>query len=867
MATTNWKAVTGDWSTAADWTNGVPDSPTTIANLGGAASYTVTVSGGETFKIGTLNLTDVNAALSLGGTLTVSTLINLSAGVLTLSGDIVGGAIKQTGGSIVYANGMLDGVKFEGTMDLSANSATVRVYNGLSLTGSTGTGPGTVNVTGSSSQLNFYGNQTIDNATINIGSTGTSYLQIFDTIPGAILALGSGINLVSQGNVYLIGSSDATLVNKGKITAATGGASFSIASIAFRNFGTIAIGNGESFTINASSFSNTGKITIATGAVLHLNGSLVGTALGSITASTGTVSIDGTLDETGATLNVGTGSALRTVTLTGAIENGTIHDGGTGFAFSNGTLDAVTYQGAMNLATSGAIVRIYDGITLTGAAGTGVGTVNITGQSAQMYFYGTQTIDNATIHIGSVSNTDYLFAYNTGPMATLTLGSNLSLVSTGTSVYLIGSSSRIVNKGTITAATGGGAFNVDPTVFTNAGKINIGNGESFTINASSFSNTGKITVATGAVLHLNGLLVGTALGSITATTGTVSIDGTLDETGATLNVGTGSALRTVTLTGAIQNGIIHDGGTGFAFSSGTLDAVTYQGAMNLDTSGAIVRIYDGITLTGATGTGVGTANITGQSAQMFFYGTQTIDNATIHIGSASNTDYLFAYNTGPMATLTLGSNLSLVSTGTSVYLTGSGSRIVNKGTIIASTGGGTFTINPTAFTNAGKIVIGNNETVHIAAFTNTSVAEVVNGTLDLQSGVLGSGGTLKIDAAGTLEVEQAIGIGQKVIFSGQGGRLRIDSADQFAAGVSGFTGSDVINLSTISAVAGTTVSFSGTATQGTVKVTDGTHTASINLFGQYVAAGFHLGTDSHGGSALTYTPPAAAHTLQLAAGH
>lgn len=871
MVSTNWKAVSGDWSTAADWTNGIPNSATTTANLAGATAYTVTIAGGESFTVGTLNITNANAALALGGTLNVSTLLNLSAGSITLSGKIVGGAIKDTGGSINYVNGILDGVKFEGTMDLSASSAVVQIYDGISLTGSTGSGAGAVNVTGSSSQMQFYGSQTVDKATIKIGSSSTSYLQVLDTVPGDTLTFGTGLNLVSAGNVNLTGSADATLINKGTITAATGSSTFTINPHAFANAGKIAISNGESFTINTGIFSNTGTISVATGAILHLSGTLVGTALGTITATTGTVAIDGTLDETGAALSVGAGSALRTVTLTGAIENGTIKDGGSGFVFSNGALDGVSYQGVMNLNNTGAIVRIYDGITLTGTGGTGAGSVNVTGQSAQMDFYGTQTVDNATIRIGSASNTDYMIVYNTGPTATLTLGSKLTLKSGGTSVNLTGSGSAgIVNKGTITASTGSGTFTVNPTSFVNAGKIVISNGESFVINATSFKNTGTITVASGGVLHLNGPLIGTALGTITATTGTVSIDGTIDETGATLNVGTDSALRTITLTGAIENGSIHDGGSGIAFSNGALDALTYKGAMNLNTVGAIVRIYDGITLTGASGTGAGAVKVTGQSAQLDFYGTQTVDNATISIGSASNTDYLIAYNTGPTATLTLGSKLSLVSSGATVNVTGSSTaRIVNKGTITASTSGGTFTINPATFVNAGKITVSGGETMHIGAvFTNTASTEVVNGTLDLQADVSGAGGAFKIDATGTLEVERAIGSGQKITFSGQGGRLRIDSADQFAAGVSGFTGSDEINLGSISAVAGTTVSFSGTSTQGTVTVTDGTHTASIHLFGQYVASGFHLNADNtHGGSALTYTPPPAPHETQLAAGH
>jgi len=54
-------------------------------------------------------------------------------------------------------------------------------------------------------------------------------------------------------------------------------------------------------------------------------------------------------------------------------------------------------------------------------------------------------------------------------------------------------------------------------------------------------------------------------------------------------------------------------------------------------------------------------------------------------------------------------------------------------------------------------------------------------------------------------------------------------------------------------------------TGGELDVTDGALHAKITLFGNYVAAGFHLVKDPAGGTAVTYHAPTAAH-LDFAAG-
>ena len=57
---------------------------------------------------------------------------------------------------------------YDGTLDLSPNSSSVIITNGLTATGASGTGPGTVNLTGISDYVYFEGTQTFDKATINL---------------------------------------------------------------------------------------------------------------------------------------------------------------------------------------------------------------------------------------------------------------------------------------------------------------------------------------------------------------------------------------------------------------------------------------------------------------------------------------------------------------------------------------------------------------------------------------------------------------------------------------------------------------------------------------------------------------------------
>ena len=65
----------------------------------------------------------------------------------------------------------------------------------------------------------------------------------------------------------------------------------------------------------------------------------------------------------------------------------------------------MTYDGTLDLSESGASVGLANGTMVNNAAGTGAGTINDTGYGSTLYFDNTQTFNNATINLGSTSDT------------------------------------------------------------------------------------------------------------------------------------------------------------------------------------------------------------------------------------------------------------------------------------------------------------------------------------------------------------------------------------------------------------------------------------------------------------------------------
>ena len=113
-------------------------------NIGAAASQsgTLKVDGGAKLSGGALNINE-GGLLSLTGTLSETAGdLNLNAG-----GAISGGVIDATGGAVNFNGGALNGVTFDGPLNLTASGASVHLVGGAKVVGSSGSGAGTINVT------------------------------------------------------------------------------------------------------------------------------------------------------------------------------------------------------------------------------------------------------------------------------------------------------------------------------------------------------------------------------------------------------------------------------------------------------------------------------------------------------------------------------------------------------------------------------------------------------------------------------------------------------------------------------------------------------------------------------------------------
>ena len=450
---------------------------------------------------------------------------------------------------------------------------------------------------------------------------------------------------------------------------------------------------------------------------------------------------------------------------------------------------------------------------------------------------------------------DYLYNYDYSAAAVLTFGPTLTIDQTGFYANLSGyddrSGSGIVNEGTINADFNGGTFTIGDVSFTNAGTISVSNGDTVDISSTSWSNTGSIDVS-GGTLNLGSTFTFAQLGTLDHTGGIVNVTGTLNDAGATLNVGTGTALGTLTLvsSGTIENGTIADPGSGLAFTGGTLSGVTYDGTMNLSATSSYVYVTNGLTMFGVGGTGAGTINLTGESSSLYAEGTETLNNATLNIGNNSSYDYLYNDDSAGAATLTLAANLTIDHVGTYAVLDTSQygrstSEIINDGTINADLSGGSFTIQGAGiFDNQGTINVSNGDTLYV---------------MSPETGA----GSYTIGAGSILEFTSSVASGTTVYFGASTGTLMLEQPSSFDGSISASSGSltsgDVIYLAGFTAAYTTaTPTFNSSTDTTTLLVTDPHDglSVSLTLDGNYSADTFTASSAS--GGADIADPPAAA---------
>ena len=265
--------------------------------------------------------------------------------------------------------------------------------------------------------------------------------------------------------------------------------------------------NGATVTIQGSNWSNIGTIT-ANGATVNLGGSFTVAALGNFSASSSTVNLTGTLNNAGTTLVLS--PAIGAWRLHGGtISGGTITStGGSELALTgySGTLAGgvtiaagTTLDGTQNIGSAQEYAYVTGGLALNGTLNLGSANGSVYGR---LYFEnGSQTLSGtSTVTFGSSINNS-LQAYGPNVVATLTIGSGITIQGGSGQVVGYYAADSIINNGTITIPSGqtltiGGSNWVNNATIT-------ANGATVTIQGSNWANNGTIT-ANGGTVNLGG---------------------------------------------------------------------------------------------------------------------------------------------------------------------------------------------------------------------------------------------------------------------------------------------------------------------------------------------------------------------------
>ncbi len=436
---------------------------------------------------------------------------------------------------------------------------------------------------------------------------------------------------------------------------------------------------------------NNGAALVLNGGQLDLGGTFTRAALGNWRWTGGTVNLTGTLNNTGATLDLDQASGFF-VLANGTITGGTVNARGAAHVVvsnSNGRLDGVTVNGTIDVGYGD--LAVTNGLTLNG-------TVNLsenTTAASSLSFQGSQILSGTAMVVFGSSAAGVVQAVN----GTVTLNPLVTVL--GRSGHLI----NAVNQGLITLSDPQGNFSLEGTSWRNAGRI----------------------VLSAGTLKLGGTFTLGSLGDVRRTGGTVDLTGTLDDTGSTL------ALNAATGSWQLVGGTIR-GGT----------ATTQDGAALIPTGSE--STLDGVTLnTDLTIPGNARLSFAGTWSN---HGTLTLDHGMLTLGG---TFTLTALGTLRRlgGTVTLSGTLN--NTGTTLTLNDTtGSWVLHGGTINGGTvdlqGGAGLMVTARPNRMNGVTFNGNLTLVDADIFITNGLT--LNGTLTL--GANSYGGALLFQGTQTL---------------------------------------------------------------------------------------------------------------------
>ena len=839
---------------------------------------------GETDLTSSVTLAETNGYS--GGALDISQTtgtFTIDAGV-TVQGDGLFGQVGQfypyyygaaaavdNLGTIDATNGSLDILPASFTNDGLLEAASGATLGVESQGGSGGGGnwtnaaDGTISATGATLQLGDVftnaGIITATNSTVDLGSSYDENDASHWTNTGTITTTGGTLVL---GSSYSYNDTIDTWTNTGTITT-TGTAIEVEGSVTAADLGTISR-TGGSITLQGVLNDQGGTVDVTQGLFedLTLDG-------GTLENATLVVSDADPLKASG-----NSNTTLNAVTVQGALElgsgilnltNGTTASDGFATTSSSAEINLVgesDLTSSVTLAGGDVYVSQAPSNTFTIDTGVSVQGQGVFGALASYYpyYYGTaQKLENAgtidadvsgsTLSVlpGSFTNDGTAEATaggvlhigdpNSGGGFTWTNAAGATVSASHATVQLSGA---FTNAGTITATDsavllGGYADDSDQgrwtntgTVSTTGGSLTLGEQNGYNDSQDGFSNTGVITTV-GTAVALVGTVTTADVGELDRTGGSLTLQGTITNTGATLDTTQGSFAGSQLDGGTISGGTLVDGAGGTlgasSNSSNTLSGVAVQGDLTL--SSGFLNLSNGTTVSGAIA-------LTSSQASVQLIGEGDLTGAVDLSGGT------FYDSEAPNGTLTVDASATIQGFGAvdSVapyypYYYQSADALDNQGSILANARGQTLYFQPGGgFDNEGTLGAANGGTLYVAPAVNS------NGT-----------GAVSIADHGAVEFANSVG-GQTVTFQDATGTLRLDDLPDFTSTLAGFQAGDVLDVTNQSVAS---ASYDG----ANLVLQDGSGNTlgTIALSGDYSNDSFNVTTDASGnGSDITVYPNA-----------
>ncbi|WP_421995168.1 beta strand repeat-containing protein [Reyranella sp.] len=864
-----WQGATGDYFTSSNWSPAtVPTNAGTTATFGAAGVNNVSIGSGLT--IGTFDFLNNAQAYTInitGGGIQFrngSGIVNNSSAVQTIRSDVAGAAISFDAGST------------------AANATVISTDSNINFASNSTGGTATVSATGA--RINVGGTASLQNATVNVGASGS--LRFLDTGSGgqASVSLTGGSELLFQSYTGA-GTTIGSLSGNGTVSLGTGVDAKALAiggnnqstafngrirqdgSIEKSGSGTLTLSGNNDYTggttltsgtlaAGSSTALGTGGLTIANGATLQ--------AAASVTlANTVTLNGAGTVDSQASTLTLN--GAIGGAGSLGKTGGGTLVLGGTnnysgGTTVSAGTLQGTTSSLQGNIANNANVTfnqagaGTYSG-NMSGSGSltkSGTGTVTLTGTNS---YTGATAVDGGTLALGNAAlssssgvtvasgatfditgNTGFTTIRTLGGAGTVQLNDGLVLSNAaGTFSGVIGGSG---SSSGLTVAGGGTYTLTGANTYVGPSQINAGTTLALS-GSGSIASTSFVGVLATATLDLSQTTSGASVGGLFAA-GTVSLGG-----------------RTLTITnGSAFSGVIQDGG----IAGGTAGSVVFSGSGGQDLSG--VNTYTGAT----TITAGGLLTLSGNGSIASSSGL-TLSGAGAQFDvSAANANVTIQDLTGVAgSTVQIGGNSLIVGTANSTTFAGVIDDSSGPGGGLIKQGSGTLTLSgANLYTggttiNAGTLAIGNNSALGTGALSFSAGT-----TLQAAASGLSVGNAMTLNGTGTVDTQtNTLTLGGAI--GGTGNLTKIGTGTLILTGNNSYTGGTTVSGGTLQ---GTTSSLQGAilnnATVAFNQATSGTYAGAMSGTGGLVVTGggtvtlsgansYTGGTTVSGGSTLVGT--------------